>query len=87
MKPEKFVGIRFVQLQHFSVASKFGYGQCTYLRLEDGEGNVYCSLVIGKSRVAPLKSITVPLLELTAALLSVKDSALLVPEIEYYNVT
>ena len=40
-------------------------------------GNVHCSLVIAKSRVAPTKVMTIPRLELTAAMLSTKISRFL----------
>ena len=49
-----------------------GYGTASYLSLENSDGKVHCSLVMGKSRVAPLKTVTVPRLELTAATLAVK---------------
>ena len=65
------------ELHYFSDASTSGYGQCTYLRQIDVLGNVHCALVIAKARVVPLKSITIPRLELTAAVLSVKISKLL----------
>ena len=65
------------ELHYFSDASINGYGQCTYLRQINDEGRVHCCLVIGKSRVTPLRMITIPRLELTAALLSVKISKLL----------
>ena len=42
------------------------------LRVKDEDGNVNVSLVMGNSRVAPLKIITIPRLELTAAVVSAK---------------
>lgn len=59
-------------LHHFSDASTHGYGQCSYLRLRNKDGNVHCSLVMAKSRVSPLKLATVPCLELTAAVVFVQ---------------
>ena len=46
-------------------------------------GQVHCSFVMGKARVTPLKPVTIPRLELTAALLSVRISASLREELEY----
>ena len=76
-----------VELHHFSDASSVGYGQCSYLRTVDSSGLVSCSLVMSKSRVAPSKPITVPRLELTAAVLSVKISRFLQDELRLPNVT
>ena len=61
-----------MELHHFSDASTKGYGQCTYLRLVDTNHRIHCSLVMGKSRVAPMKITTIPRLELTAALVSAR---------------
>ena len=78
--------IKKVELHHFSDASTEGYGQCTYLRLTDINDRVHCSLVIGKARVAPLKPVTVPRLELTAALTSARVSRTLGRELTYTGV-
>ncbi|KAF4514163.1 UNVERIFIED_CONTAM: hypothetical protein B566_EDAN019286 [Ephemera danica] len=59
-------------LHVFSDASEVGYGAVAYIRTEDPEGNGTCQFVLGKSRVVPSKPITVPRLELTAAVLAVK---------------
>ena len=75
-----------VELHHFSDASSSGYGQCSYIRLVNDKNTVHCSLVIGKSRVAPLKVTTIPRLELTAAVVSAKVSKVLVEELEYDHV-
>ncbi|XP_070180041.1 uncharacterized protein [Littorina saxatilis] len=72
-----------VQLHHFSDASTRGYGQCSYLRLKDENDRVHCSLVMAKGRVAPLKQVTVPRLELQAATLSAKMSSFLEKELKY----
>ncbi|XP_071855378.1 uncharacterized protein [Apostichopus japonicus] len=71
------------ELHHFCDASTIGYGYCSYLRMTNREGKVHCSFVLGKSRVVPRRPVTVPRLELTAAVLSVKMSALLKQELEY----
>ena len=55
--------------------------------MKNNEGKVHCTLVMGKARVVPIKPITMPRLELTAALLSVKVSTLLKNEFEYGDMT
>lgn len=87
-KPTDFHGQEpaFVELHHFSDASlRTGYGQCSYLRLIDETGSASTSLVAAKSRVNPSKAVTVPRLELTAALTSVKVSIFLRRELQYEN--
>ena len=82
-KPDDFGRVVSAQLHHFSDASVKGYGQCSYLRLVDENQRVHCSFVMGKSRVAPLKPVTIPRLELTAAVCSVRISQQLRRELEY----
>ena len=86
-KPQEFGPVKTVELRHFSDACLSGYGQCSYLRLIDDQGNVNTTLVMGKSRVTPPKPITVPRLELTAATMSVKVSSFLCNELEYEDIT
>ena len=82
-KPEDFGHVTKTELHNFSDASTLGYGQCSYLRLIDENGQVHCAFVMGKSRVAPLKPITVPRLELTPAVCSVRISQQIQKELEY----
>ena len=70
-----------VTMHCFSDASFIGYGVACYLRFVDEKGNVEVPLVMGKSRVSPLKPTTVPRLELTAATVSVQIAAMLVEEL------
>ena len=82
-KPQKFDVVKNVELHHFSDACQNGYGQCSYLRLLDDKNRIHCSLAMGKSRVTPLTPVTIPRLELTAALVSSKISCVLRKEREY----
>jgi len=82
-KRKGMVSLKKIELHHFSDASTEGYGQCSYLRLVDTSDQVHCSLVMGKAGVTPLKPITIPRLELTAALVSVKVSDMLSRELRY----
>ena len=82
-KPKNFGEVVRIELHHFSDVSVQGYGQCSYLRLVDDISKVHCAFVMGKSRVAPLKPITIPRLELTAAVTSVRISQQIHRELEY----
>ena len=69
-----------------SDASTCGYDQCSYLRLEDEHGKVHVSFVMGKARVTPKKTVSIPRLELAAASVSVKIGDVLKDELEYENI-
>ena len=60
------------QLHHFADASTSGHGAVTYLHLTDSYGNISCALKASKSRVVPLKQITIPRLELSAASIAIR---------------
>ena len=83
-KPCDFERIINYSLHHFSDASECGYGQTTYLRMVNDLEEVHCSLTFGKSRVAPIKYVSIPRLELTAATLSVKISKILRDELDIH---
>ena len=85
-QPPEFGTVTKVELHHFSDASTTGYGQCSYLRLKNDRDMIHCSLAMGKSRVAPTKIMTIPRLELSAAVVSVKISGMLLSELEYEHV-
>ena len=74
--------IRTAELHHFSDGSLSAYGQCSYLKLIDSDGNVSVNLIISKAYVTPSKPVTVPRLELTAALISVRTSVFLKTELK-----
>ena len=73
-KPKNFGNVKGYTLHRFSDASNAGYGQASYLRVVNEDGKVHCCLLLGKSRVTSLKFVSVPRLELAAAILSVKIS-------------
>ncbi|KAJ0169971.1 hypothetical protein K1T71_014577 [Dendrolimus kikuchii] len=60
-------------LHGFSDASELGYGAAVYIRSVNRKGNVKVSLLMAKTRVAPLKfKLTIPKMELSGAALLVK---------------
>ena len=82
--------IRGLALHAFGDASPRGYGACVYLVAEKEDGSVVPSLVIAKAKLAPLRTVTLPRLELLACLLSarlltfVHDALRLEKSLRYY---
>lgn len=57
------------ELVGFCDASSRGYAACIYIRSCDDQGAVKIRLLIAKSKVAPVKPVTIPRLELMSAVL------------------
>ena len=83
VKPQHLSAIVNIQLHHFSDASEYGYGVATYLRLADVTGQRSCQLLFAKSRLAPMKAVTIPRLELTAAALAAKVHRYIQSELDH----
>jgi len=58
-----------IQVHGFSDASIEAYGACMYLRITYTTGEIEIKLIASKSRVSPLKALSLPRLELCAAVL------------------
>ncbi|GBM93008.1 hypothetical protein AVEN_178280-1 [Araneus ventricosus] len=59
-----------IQLHVFSDASLKSFGAVAYLRYKTSKGKFQTSFVISKSRVAPIKKLTLPRLELMGAIIA-----------------
>jgi len=57
------------ELHGFSDASTTSYAAAVYIRIVSASGDPTSTLLIGKAKVAPLKSLSIPRLELSAAVL------------------
>ncbi|XP_064079552.1 uncharacterized protein LOC135196641 [Macrobrachium nipponense] len=66
----------------FSDASNEGYGAAAYIRLSDSSGRISTALLMGKSRVCPVKATTIPRLELTAAVVSINLAQHILKELQ-----
>ena len=71
-KPPDFGDVTTCQIHHFADASQIAYGAVSYLRITNARGLIHCSFVIGKSRLSPLKHLTIPRLELSAAVVAAR---------------
>ena len=56
-----------IELHGFCDASEDAYAGVVYFRVQDMCGNVYISLVTSETKVAPIKRLTIPRLELCGA--------------------
>ncbi|KAJ0169553.1 hypothetical protein K1T71_014738 [Dendrolimus kikuchii] len=73
-----------VELHGFSDASKLAYAAAVYIRVVGENGDVHVSLVTAKTKVAPIKQISIPRLELCGAVLVTK---LLIEVAETLNIS
>lgn len=80
-KPINFGEVTSRQLHHFADASQHAYGTVTYLCLTNSKDDVHCSFIIGKSRLSPLKQLTIPCLELSAAIVAMQLDGMVMKEI------
>lgn len=81
IKPFGFKAISSSQLHHFSDASEVGFQLC----VANNKGDIHCSFLCAKSQVAPLKTIMIPRLELSAATISINQDKILRTELEALN--
>ena len=72
LKPKSNVIIIKSQLNHFCDASSHSYGVVTYIKMIDQEGGVHTMLDMSKAPLVPINSMSIPRLELTAAVLEAK---------------
>ena len=81
IRPSGFGTVTSRQLHVFSDASSYAYAAAAYLLLTDCHGRIHCSFMMGKARLAPIKAMTIPLLELTAATVAIRVGNLLSKEL------
>ena len=70
------------EIHHFYDASEVAYGVVSYMCSTDSSNQSSCSFVMGKSRVASMKKITIPRLELSAAALAVRQDKVIRQELD-----
>ncbi|XP_059079972.1 uncharacterized protein LOC131878092 [Tigriopus californicus] len=64
------------ELHVFCDGSEIGYGAAAYVRVKNA-GGIRCTLTLAKSRLAPLKKISIPRLELAGAKLAVELASII----------
>lgn len=58
-----------IQLHGFCDAAETAYGACVFVKSINSDGNQTCNILCAKTRVSPLKQLTIPKLELCGAVL------------------
>jgi hypothetical protein len=81
VQPENAIGDPMLVV--FSDDSKIAYGACAYVRWQVGMDNFKSRLVIAKNRIAPIKQLSVPRLELCGAVLAARLREILENEMDY----
>lgn len=74
-----------IQMHIFYDASQQVYGSVAYLRTEDSQGHIHLSFLLARSRVAPCRQMSMPRLELSAALTGAQLAKLANPEDRHHH--
>lgn len=74
---------KIIEIHAFSDASQCAYGACVYVKSVNQNNEVSIKLLCAKSKVAPLKPVTIPRLELCAALLAARLTRTVCSAIRY----
>ena len=82
VKPTDFGEVVSQNIHIFSDASTTGYGVVANLHLCNNNDRIYCSFLMGKACLAPMKIVTVLRLELTTAAVPVRIRELLKRELD-----
>ena len=82
LKPKNFGRIVSSQLHNFSDASGEGYGAASYLRVVNEAKDVHCAFLMENSRQTPQKSVTIPHLELSAAVVATRLNRMMQHELD-----
>ncbi|XP_046632214.1 uncharacterized protein LOC124311889 [Daphnia pulicaria] len=69
------------QLHVFTDASELGFAACVFLRASYSESHVGLTLIMAKSRVAPLRQLSIPRLELQGAVLGAQLCATVIKDL------
>ena len=72
ISPEGLGELKSAALHHFAEASQAGCVCVSYMCLLNYSDGVHCTFAFAKARVAPPKQLSIPRLELTAAIVAVK---------------
>lgn len=84
-KPEGFGKVVNTEVHHFADASFSRIGACSYIKTINGSDRMYSQLLMAKSRVVPSKGrVTIPRLELQAALVATLLSRTLKKELDIH---
>ena len=82
VRPTCFGDLKIAELHDFADASQIAHEAVRYLILANDEERIHCAFLIGKPRLARLRPMTVPRLELLAAVVAIQLDRTVIEELD-----